>query len=105
MIDRSMERLVALHADERDEGHGVLRSACARIHAFFRPYWRVAGAGPTADGGLDAVRALDEGRPGDAAAALFPAAPAIAGPRRHGSEDPLICRGVAPPLASPLHGP
>ena len=35
MIDRSMERLVTMHADGQDEGHAVLRSACARIRAFF----------------------------------------------------------------------
>ncbi len=76
MIDRSVDRLAALHADGQDQ---VLRSACARIRSFFGPYWRAVGAGPVADVGLDVVRALDEGRLDDVAGLLFPARPTVLG--------------------------
>jgi hypothetical protein len=79
MIERSMERLSALHSDAQDEGHAVLRSACARIRAFFGPYWRVAGADPVEDVGLDVIRALDEHRSDDVAGLLFPARPTVLG--------------------------
>ena len=104
MIERSMERLVALHADDRDEGRAVLRSACARIHAFFGPYWRAIGAGPTADVGLDVVRALDEGRHSDVAGVLFPAVPAPAD-RFSDSRYSLICGDVTHTMASELAQP
>jgi hypothetical protein len=79
IIERSMDRLAAMHADVSDSEHQVLRSACARIRAFFGPYWRETGAGPSADIGLDVIRALDEGRLDDVAALLFPARPTVLG--------------------------
>jgi hypothetical protein len=88
MIERSMERMAALHAD-RNTGHTVLRSACARIRAFFGPYWREVGAGPLADVGLDVIRALDEGRLDDVAGVLFPARPTVLG--YHGTPYAKTC--------------
>jgi hypothetical protein len=79
MIERSTERLTALHDDDQDEGHAVLRSACARIRAFFGPYWSAAGAGPVTDVGLEVIRALDERRLDDVAGLLFPARPTVLG--------------------------
>jgi hypothetical protein len=94
MIDRSIDRLAAWHADDQDQAHAALRSACTRIRAFFGPYWREVGAGPPA-GEPDVVRALDENRRGDLAAALFPASPTIAELNRPGSEFELIGKDVA----------
>ena len=103
MIDRSMERLAALHADGRDEGHAVLRSACARIRAFFGPYWSAVGGGSPADVGLDVVRALDEGRPDDVARMIFPARPTVLGLR--GTEYALICEDVTHRMRRDLANP
>ena len=103
MIDRSMERLATLHADGRDEGHAVLRSACARIRAFFGPYWSAVGGGPLADVGLDVVRALDEGRPDDVARMLFPARPTVLGLR--GTEYALTCGDVTHRMRRELANP
>ena len=108
MIDRSMDRLVALHADGQGEGHAVLRSACARIRAFFGPYWRAVRADPLADVGLDVMRALDERRLDDVARVLFPALPTVLG--YPGTEYELICldvtrqmkRELAQPPGTPL---
>jgi hypothetical protein len=108
MIERSMERLAAWHGDDQDTGHAGLRSACARIRAFFGPYWREAGAGPLADVGLDVIRALDEGRLDDVAGVLFPARPTVLG--YHGTPYALTCvevthrmkRELAQPPGTPL---
>jgi hypothetical protein len=103
MIDRGIERLVALHSDDQDEGHEVLRSACARIRAFFGPYWRAAESGPLADAGLEVAHALDEGRLDDAARMLFPARPTVLG--YHGTEYALICADVTYQMRSELAQP
>ena len=103
MIERSMERLVALHADDRDTGHTVLRSACARIRAFFGPYWREVGAGPLADVGLDVIRALDERRPDDVAGVLFPARPTVLG--YHGTPYAKTCVEVTHQMRCELAKP
>jgi cellulose biosynthesis protein BcsQ len=105
MIDRSVERLTSWHADERDAGHMVLRAACARIHAFFGPYWRATGTEPAADVGFHVVRALDEGRDGDVAGLLFPAGPTIADLNRPGSEYELIGTDVAYQMVHELAQP
>jgi hypothetical protein len=98
-----MERLVALHADDQDDGHAVLRSACARIRAFFGPYWRAVGASPLADVGLEVMRALDERRLDDVAGALFPARPTVLG--YPGTEYELICLDVARQMRDELAQP
>jgi hypothetical protein len=107
MVDRSMERMAELRTRDRDEGHAVLRAACARIRAFFGPYWREIGADQIADGGLDAVRALEEGRPEEAASLLFPAEPSDldTGMTRYGSEYEYICREVTDDMADELAQP
>jgi hypothetical protein len=92
MIDRSTDRLAAWHDGDRDSEHAALRSACARIRAFFGPYWREVGATPPGDAGLDAVRALDEGRLADVAELLFPARPTL--PGSHDSPYALTCVDV-----------
>jgi tetratricopeptide (TPR) repeat protein len=107
MVDRSMERMAELRTRDRDEGHAVLRAACARIRAFFGPYWREIGADEVADDGLDAVRAVEEGRPEEAASLLFPAGPPGLGTdmTRYGTEYEYICREVTGDMADELAQP
>jgi hypothetical protein len=106
MVDRSMERMAELRADERDEGHAILHAACARIRAFFGPYWRETDA-DEADGGLGAARALEEGRPEEAASLLFPAGPPDVDTdmTRYGTEYEYICRDVTDDMADELAQP
>jgi hypothetical protein len=108
MIDRSVERVAELYADGRDEGHAILQSACARIRAFFGPYWSAAGASLPEDVRPEVVKALAEDRRDDVAAMLFPARPTVLGHR--GTEYALICgdvthrmrRELAKPPGEPL---
>jgi len=79
MIDRAVERLVAWHDSAEGKEHAALRSACARIRAFFDPYWRATGSSPLADAGLEVIRALEEGRRDEVAGMLFPALPTVLG--------------------------
>jgi hypothetical protein len=79
MIDRAVDRLVEWHDDAKDRQHAELRLACARIRAFFAPYWRETGASPVADIGLEVITALDQSRRADVAAMLFPALPTLLG--------------------------
>jgi hypothetical protein len=84
MIDRCLERMAELRTaadggtgDGRDEDDGgaltVLHGACARIRAFFAPYWEEVGQDTDADVAADVVRALAHDDPAEAAGMLFPA--------------------------------
>jgi hypothetical protein len=101
MIERSIERLMALRTDNRE----ALRSACVRIRAFFGPYWQAVGADPAPRAGLEAIRALDEERRADVALALFPATPTIADLRIHDSEYALVCKDVTYTMRDELAKP
>jgi AAA ATPase domain len=106
MIDRCLERIAELHADG-GPARETAAAACERIRAFFQPYWDETGAEPVTDVAQEVLRALDSGRPGDAAALLFPAvAPEVDTDFvRQGTEWELICRDVGAEMADDLAQP
>jgi hypothetical protein len=100
MTDRCMERMAALHAaaaaDDSGGALAVLRSASARVRAFFGNYWEAVEGGEATDVAADVVRALADGVPLKAASVLFPAlAPEVdTDLGRVGTEWELICHDV-----------
>jgi hypothetical protein len=104
MVDRCLERIMALHTDGGEAALGVLGSGCARIRAFFGPYWLETDADEVPDVALEVTRVLAEGLPGKAASVLFPAgAPTVdTDVTRYGSEWELICHDVAAEMADEL---
>jgi hypothetical protein len=103
MMDRCLERMAELPTDGGPTRE-VVTAASERIRAFFQPYWDEAGAEPTTDVADEVLRALDSGRPGDAAALLFPTvAPEVDTDFvRQGTEWELICRDVTAEMAEEL---
>jgi hypothetical protein len=101
MVDRSTERMTALHANGGDY---VLGSACERIRAFFGPYWLETGADEVTDIAPEVTRALAAGLPGKAASLLFPVgAPEVdTDITRYGSEWESICHDVSAEMADEL---
>lgn len=74
MTDRCTERMAALRAAaDSGEALAVLRSASARIRAFFGDYWEAVADGEATDAAADVVRALADSAPMEAASVLFPA--------------------------------
>ena len=68
MHERAAERLSELHRSGKNQ---AVREACARIRAFFAPYWRAVAP----SGGPDPFGLLGQGLAEDAVAQLFPPAP------------------------------
>jgi hypothetical protein len=106
MMDRCLERIAELHTDSVP-ARGVAAAACERIHAFFQPYWDETDAESVTGVAEKVLRASDSGRPGDAAALLFPAvAPEVDTDFvRQGTEWELICRDVTTEMADELAQP
>lgn len=112
MVDRCLERMAALHAaadgSDSDSELAVLRSASARIRAFFGEYWEaVEGCAATDVAAGAVVRALAEGTPAEAASVLFPAlAPEVdTDLTRVGKEWELICHDVLGEMRDELDAP
>jgi hypothetical protein len=99
MVDRCVERLLALHEQGRPD---LLRAAGARIRAFFGPYWAATGTSAAADPGTDVPAALAAGRTDDVARALFPPGPTLADLDRAGSDFELIGVDVVNRMAEEL---
>jgi hypothetical protein len=106
MTERCLERMTALHAaaGDSDGALAVLRSASARIRAFFGEYWDAVGSDEPADVADDVVQALAGGVPAKAASVLFPAlAPEVdTDLTRAGTEWELICHDVVGEMADEL---